>query len=187
MPDHSRDLTDFWVTELPGRRGFEFAKATLASRVEPVMDNFATMELAALGSFDVVLYLGVLYHMEEPLTCLKRVREVTKQVAVIETEAFHLENLDDACLFQFHAGNGLRADFGNWYVPTIEGLHAMCRAAGFSSIRTVVGPPERPPLEQATRRERLGRRLAGLSPRGRPSAPSGNYRAIVHAFVDEPH
>ena len=43
------------------------------------------------GQFDVVLYLGVLYHMKEPLTCLERVRAVTKEVAVIETEAVHLQ------------------------------------------------------------------------------------------------
>ena len=46
------------------------------------------------GQFDVVLYLGVLYHMKEPLTCLERLRAVTKEVAVIETEAVHIEGLD---------------------------------------------------------------------------------------------
>jgi hypothetical protein len=40
----------------------------------------------------------------------------------------------------------LRTDFGNWYVPTIEALHNLCRAAGFSTVRTVVGPPP-PPLK----------------------------------------
>jgi len=182
LPDQSRDETDFWLPDLPGRRGFEFAKAALDSKVEPVVADFQKVDLEELGRFDVVLYLGVLYHMKEPLTCLERVRAVTKEVAVIETEAVHLQGLDDQVLLQFHAGSSLRTDFGNWYVPTIEALHNLCRAAGFSSVTTVVGPPPAPPPAPPGRRLELARRLAKI-PVPAPSAPSQNYRAVVHAFV----
>lgn len=183
LPDPRRDLTDFWQPDLPGRRPFEFAKAALQSHVEVLVGDFATMDLSGLGGFDVVLYLGVLYHMREPLTCLTRVRSVTTEVAVIETEAVHIEGHDEASLLQFHAGNSLRGDFGNWFVPTIGGLHELCRAAGFTSVRTIMGPPDAPAVEPETARARLGRRVAGqLRPEPR-SAPSANYRAVVHAFV----
>ena len=86
LPDHNRDVTDFWRPELPGRRGFEFAHGVLGSSVEPLVADFTTVDLEALGPFDVVFYLGVLYHMKEPLTCLERVRKVTTEVAVVETE-----------------------------------------------------------------------------------------------------
>ncbi len=36
-----------------------------------------TMDLGGLGQFDVVLYLGVLYHMENPLQSLRRLLEAT--------------------------------------------------------------------------------------------------------------
>ena len=183
LPDPGRDLTDFWLPELPGRRPFEFAKATLNSEVEAVVGDFATMDLDVLGPFDVVLYLGVLYHMQDPLSCLRRVRMITTEVAVIETEAVHLEGHDQASLVQFHAGGSLRGDFGNWYVPTIEGLHALCRAAGFSSVHTIMGPPQAPPVAPESRRIRLGRRISGLPRSHNGSAPSMNYRAVVHAFV----
>lgn len=182
LPDHARDLTDFWRPDLPGQRGFQFAKSVLGSKVEPFLGDFATIDLAPLGTFDVVLYLGVLYHMKEPLTCLERVRSVTKRVAVIETEALHIQGLDHEHLLQFHAGNDIHADFGNWYVPTIGALHNMCRAAGFNSVRTVVGPPGAPPASAASLAERVGRRLAGLAAPA-PSAPSANYRAVVHAYA----
>ena len=138
-----------------------------------------------------MLYLGVLYHMKEPLTCLERVRAVTKEVAVIETEAVHLQGHEGEVLLQFHAGSSLRTDFGNWYVPTIDALHNLCRAAGFSEVRTVVGPPPPPATVPAvatsdSARQRLARRIGGL-PAPAPtaasaSAPSANYRAVVHAF-----
>jgi hypothetical protein len=92
---------------------------------------------------------------------------------------------------QFHAGSSLRTDFGNWYVPTIDALHNLCRAAGFSEVRTVVGPPPPPATAppaatSGSARQRLARRIGGLpvpapSPFP-PSAPSANYRAVVHAF-----
>ena len=182
LPDQSRDETDFWRPDLPGRRGFEFAAAALGSKVEPFVGDFQKVDLDELGQFDVVLYLGVLYHMKEPLTCLERVRAVTKEVAVIETEAVHLQGLDNEVLLQFHAGSSLRTDFGNWYVPTIEALHNLCRAAGFSQVRTVVGPPAPPPEQPPGLRLQVARRLGGI-PAPEPSAPSQNYRAVVHAFV----
>jgi tRNA (mo5U34)-methyltransferase len=182
LPDQSRDETDFWRPDLPGRRGFEFAAAALDSKVEPFVGDFQKVDLDELGQFDVVLYLGVLYHMKEPLTCLERVRAVTKEVAVIETEAVHLQGLDDEVLLQFHAGSSLRTDFGNWYVPTIEALHNLCRAAGFSRVRTIVGPPAPPPEQPPGLRLQVARRLGGIAA-PKPSAPSQNYRAVVHAFA----
>jgi tRNA (mo5U34)-methyltransferase len=195
FPDQSRDETDFWLPDLPGRRSFEFAAATLGSKVEPVVANFQTCDLDELGTYDVVLYLGVLYHMKEPLTSLERVRAVTKEVAVIESEAVHFQGLEHEALLQFYAGSSLRIDFGNWFVPTIEALHNLCRAAGFAEVRTVVGPPAPPaapdPLTTTdpppSLRERVARRVAGTPPRKhpepQPSAPSTNYRVVVHAYV----
>jgi len=183
LPDHARDLTDFWDPALPGREAFRFAHRTLGSAVEERVGDFTSMDLAPLGTFDVVLLLGVLYHLTDPFGCLQRVRAVTSEVAVIETEAVQLEAHEHAALLQFHAGNELRGDFGNWFVPTIRALHALCLAAGFSSVETVVGPPAAPPPAPTRRATRLRRRIAGLPPAGPPSPPSANYRAVVHAFV----
>jgi tRNA (mo5U34)-methyltransferase len=183
LPDHSLDLTRFWSPDLPGRRAFEFAASTLGSKVEPRVGDFTTMDLEEIGEFDVVLYLGVLYHMEEPLTCLKRVRSVTREVAVIETEAIHFQFLDHESLFRFHSGGDLHIDFGNWFVPTINGLHALCRAAGFSSTGTAIGPPPVPPVSRESLRTRVGRRIGRIERRDHISTPSCRYRAVVHARV----
>jgi len=183
LPDQSRDLTDFWRPELPGRRGFDFAAGVLGSAVEPVLADFATADLSELGTFDVVLYLGVLYHMKEPLTCLERLRSVMDEVAVIETQAVHLQHMEDESILQFYAGGELNHDYGNWYVPTLTGLHALCRAAGFSSVTTVQGPPSPPVPEPEPLRTRIGRRVGRIDRRDHLSASSTFYRAVVHAHV----
>jgi hypothetical protein len=183
LPDPRRDLIDFWQPELPGRHGFDFAKRILDSSAEPLLEDFTTVDLDTLGVFDVTLYLGVLYHMKEPLSCLERVRMVTREVAVIETEAVHLHDLDSASLLDFYPGGALREDFSNWFVPTIQCLHDMCLVAGFTDVRTIKGPPQRSPVPVEGRRARIGRRIGRIPREVLESAPNTNYRAVVHAYV----
>lgn len=166
LPDHGLDETRFWDPSLPGRRGLDLAREALGSSVEPVMADFMTTDLDALGRFDVVLHLGVLYHMREPFAALQRVRQVTKEVAVIETEGIDIRFRSRDSLLQFIAGNDLQQDFGNWYVPTEAALHQLCRAAGFSRVITRRGPPSSP--------RDIARRLLRSETR---------YRLLVHAFA----
>ena len=178
LPDHGRDLTDFWDSQLPGRRAFELAHRALESKVEPRVADFATADLAEIGSFDVVMYLGVLYHMKEPLRALERLRKVTGEVAVIETQAVHIRGAETMSLAQFFAGEEFANDFGNWFIPTIEWLRQMVLAAGFQSAETIIGPLA----------ARLGlRRMLRRTLRPRQSSNQINhprftyFRAVVHA------
>ena len=174
LPDHTRDATDFWQADLPGKRGFDLARESLHSNVESVVADFTTVDLSSLGTFDVVLYLGVLYHMKEPLGCLERVRAVTREVAVIETTAVRAPGDSGHRLLVFHAGSELNRDFGNWYQPNIAALRALVLAAGFSRVNVVQGPPASPS------RWKPGRVWTRLLDRERPLE---EYRAIVHAYV----
>jgi len=169
VPDGSRDLTDFWRPDAPGRRGFDLAREILGSAVEPVLGDFSTMDLAPLGCFDVVLYLGVLYHVKDPVGVLERLRQTATEVAVIETEAVHLDGYGDARLMDFFPGDELRADYGNWFVPTEMALHALCRSAGFTKVETVRGHSFQ------NLRRKWG--MPGLVPGIR------HYRLAVHAWV----
>jgi tRNA (mo5U34)-methyltransferase len=178
LPDHSRDTTDFWRPELPGRTAFDFARRTLDSKVEPMVADFATVDLADVGHFDVALYLGVLYHMKEPLTVLERLRKVTDEVAVIETQAVSVAGLEGQNLVQFFGGEFI-GDYGNWYVPTLSCLAQWALAAGFSRVVPVVEPPvARPSLLDRARR---ALRPPQTGPTTHPNLTY--YRAVIHAFV----
>lgn len=171
VPDHERDTTEFWRDDLPGRRGFELAHETLGSRVEPVVGDLMTVDLDSLGTFDVVLYLGVLYHIKEPVTALERLRRVTSGVAVIETEGVWLRGLEEDEYMAFYPGDELNADFGNWYAPNERGLVGLCRAAGFRRVEVRLGAPRLRPLGHVKR--------ALL---GRPPLRRVNCRLVVHAY-----
>jgi tRNA (mo5U34)-methyltransferase len=184
VPDHKLDFTDFWrPEEMPGRAGFDLARRALRSSVEPVCADFMTVDPAQLGRFDVVFFLGVLYHVREPLSALERVCGLTGEVAVIETEAISVLGLPNANLLEFHDSGGLRGDYTNWFVPTEAALHALCRAAGFERVVTKVGPPPRS-LRLKSAARRLAETAAPSDRRDRDASGPAivRYRIAVHAF-----
>jgi tRNA (mo5U34)-methyltransferase len=201
VPDSDLDMTEFWHPDtMPGRAGFELAHRILESSVEPVMADFMTADPKKLGTFDVVLFLGVLYHLREPLTALERVRRLTSEVAVIETEAITVLGLQNAGLLEFHDRGGLRGDYTNWFVPTEVALHALCQAAGFSRVETRIGPPQMSRVLKTTARRATDRAtematgvaqkvtgsetLPGTDRRSRDESHPAitRYRIAVHAY-----
>ena len=159
----------------PGKRGFDTARAALGSRVESVYGDFMTLDPAQIGMFDVVLFLGVLYHMENPMASLRRLAEFTKGVAIIETHAIAVPAYEHRALCEFYPHGELDGDVSNWWGPNLKALEAMCLAAGFSRVEIKQGPPHRSRIHHALRRLHLF--LSG--PRARRPR---HYRAIVHAW-----
>lgn len=113
----------------------------LGSQVEPVVADFMDVDLTSLGQFDIVIYAGVLYHMKGPLRALQRVASVTRELAVVETEAIRVANYGGHALWEFFGSSELGADISNWWAPTEAGLVGACRAAGFSSVRILTTAP----------------------------------------------
>jgi tRNA (mo5U34)-methyltransferase len=159
--------------ELPGRVGFDTARRALGSRVEFLVADFRAMDLGALGTFDVVLFLGLLYHMENPLVSLKRLAAVTREVAVIETHAVAIPGYEDLALCEFYDTDELNGDWSNWWGPNLKGLLSMCRVAGFRRVETVQGPDARFSLKGATGQRR---------PRNPPRFKIHDFHALVHGI-----
>lgn len=117
----------------PTKYGFNLAHRALGSKVEAHHMSVYDLDPARLGTFDVVLFLGVLYHVRDPMGSLDRVRSVTRGVAIIETETDMLWTGRPA--MGFYPGAELNADPSNWFGPNIPALLGMARAAGFGGAR----------------------------------------------------
>src|SRR5205823_4963313 len=124
--------------KLPGKRGYDTAHKALGSKVETVVGDFMTMNLQPLGIFDVVFFLGVLYHMENPLASLRRVASLTNGVAIIETHAIVVPGYEHLEICEFYSSSQLKADVSNWWGPNLKALEGMCRAAGFGRVDVVL-------------------------------------------------
>lgn len=155
-PEPFELVPELWYPdELPGKRGFDLAHGCYRSSVETIIADFASMDLSELGCFDIVLFLGVLYHLEDPLAVLRRLRTVTGELAVVETEAAILWPLEEQGLCEFYSGAECANDPSTWWVPNGQALVGLLEAAGFSRAELVVGPP---------------------------AARQGHYRAVAHAW-----
>jgi tRNA (mo5U34)-methyltransferase len=142
QPGAYQDVPGIWQpATLPGKRGFDTAHQLLGSSVESIVGDFMTMDLDPLGTFDVVFFLGVLYHLRHPLFALERLRRLTRQVAFIETHAVAVAGHPGLVAWEFYEGGELAGDSSNWWGPTAMGLSALCRAADFLPVEILTPVP----------------------------------------------
>jgi tRNA (mo5U34)-methyltransferase len=120
------------------KRGFDHAHARYGSKVESRDMSVEALSPKALGVFDTVLFLGVLYHLKDPLSALERVASVTGETLVVETvTAFDPFPWKVAGYFEGDEYNG---DATNFWAPNRRCLEAMLRDVGFSRVETVRNP-----------------------------------------------
>ncbi len=144
VPDPYHQTPHWRPAELPGKLAFDTAHRALSSKVEAIADDFLKVNVEQIGRFDIVFFLGVLYHMENPLEAMKRVADFTKRLAIIETAAVHLPGYERSPLCEFYESNELNSDVSNWWAPNARALEGLCRAAGFSGVEILIPPPLQP-------------------------------------------
>ena len=167
--------TPMWQPDrLPGKRAFDTAHAALRSKVEVIVDDFMSMDIATLGRFDVTLFMGVLYHMKDPLESLRRLAQVTGELAVIETHAVAIPGYEDREMCEFYSSSQLNGDSTNWWGPNLQALKGMCRAAGFSRVEVVSTGSSGTAVDRVRRAGEVA--LSALLRRPR------HFRAVVHAW-----
>jgi tRNA (mo5U34)-methyltransferase len=160
------------------KAGFELARAALGSRVEDRDVDVLDLE-ASLGQFDVVLFLGVLYHLKHPLLALERLAAVTRGTLVLETH-LDLVGLKDPAV-AFYPGSECNDDPTNWCGPNVAAVEAMLQTAGFREVHVVWEEGRAYRAGRALSRARRHER--GLVPRARSAMRQLRHgRAAFHAF-----
>jgi tRNA (mo5U34)-methyltransferase len=129
-----------WGNEaLGGRKGFDLARRILNSRVEDKTIRVEDLSPSSVGTFDVVLFLGVLYHAPDPLGYLRVARSICKGVCYIET---HVDMLDiGRPALAFYEGTTLNGDPSNFFGPNQLAVEAMCREVGFRTVKKIGADP----------------------------------------------
>ncbi|MGE0653823.1 MAG: DUF1698 domain-containing protein [Alphaproteobacteria bacterium] len=138
------------VDYLPlGANGFQTAHRILGSAVEYRQLSVYDLDPAVIGTFDIVLFLGVFYHLRHPLLALDRIHAVCRERLFLETQVLDqnvlhaggfrpLEavapGLSDDCLMQFYPYEELAGDPTNWFVATTACIAEMLRTSGFQPL-----------------------------------------------------
>jgi tRNA (mo5U34)-methyltransferase len=122
------------------------------SRVEIELQQMSVYDIGRLGErFDVVLFMGVLYHLRHPLLALDLIHQhVARRLVVVQSmlrgcrttmapasdyrfsnEAIFARRDYPAMYFVEH---GYAGDPTNWWIPNASALAAMLRSAGLFPI-----------------------------------------------------
>ncbi len=130
-----RVVASDWYCWQYAKTGFDIAKQALNSKVEEFVSKVEDLTPEVLGTFDIVLFLGVLYHAEDPMRYLRVVRSLCKGLAVIET---HVDALDyPRPAMVFYPGKTLADDPSNFWGPNPLAVEAMLLEVGFRTVKKV--------------------------------------------------
>jgi tRNA (mo5U34)-methyltransferase len=123
-------------------------------RLEFVTADALSLDTDGLGRFDVVLLLGLIYHLERPLDVFRVARRLTNRVCVIETQ---LTRQNRPIVYGYGSPNiylQAQASFAAWVenqpenpaassdgvmslVPNRAALESMARWAGFGAVESL--------------------------------------------------
>lgn len=112
-------------------KNFRYLQRELASKVDYRILDVYELTPEKLGQFDIVLFLGVLYHLKHPLLGLERVCALTRGMAAVQT--FVSPDTGPPAM-EFFETTELGGQFDNWVAPNVGCLLAMCRTAGFAAV-----------------------------------------------------
>lgn len=123
----------------------ERLKDLFASTVELVEGDVEEPDVLTGLTADVVLFLGVLYHLQNPFLALCRLRQITRQALYVES---HVVNAgmpklppfgeEEPPIAVFYERSELAGDPSNWWGPNVSCLRGMLRAAGFSRVEVLM-------------------------------------------------
>jgi tRNA (mo5U34)-methyltransferase len=156
-----------------GKAGFELARTALRSKVEDVDVDVMDLSPERVGTFDVVFFLGVLYHVPDPLAALQRVSSVAADMLIIETVVDMLGIGRPAAAF--YPGRELNDDPTNWWGPNYAAVEGLLQAVGFTRVAALT--PERSARYRAARA--VWHAIKGKNDLG---SAYRQDRAVFHAF-----
>jgi tRNA (mo5U34)-methyltransferase len=110
------------------------AKELLGSKIDYHVGDISRVTAKDVGTFDIVLFLGVLYHLKHPLLALENVCGMCREMACVES--FVTDATPDGMpAMEFYETGELRGQLDNWCGPNIACLLAFARTAGFARVQ----------------------------------------------------
>jgi tRNA (mo5U34)-methyltransferase len=135
--------TDHFCWSGPGwgtKDGFDFIHSRLGSKVRSFDVEPLGLTPEKFGQFDVVLFLGVLYHVTDIYRHLEAAAAMCRDHLVVETETTMINT--KAPLARFIQSHELGGDPTNFWAPNPALVRLLLERLGFSRIDvTIAGKP----------------------------------------------
>jgi tRNA (mo5U34)-methyltransferase len=133
----------------PAATGFNVSKRILGSEVDYVRTSVYDLEKNVTGQFDIILFLGVFYHLKYPLLAFEQIYKLLKPSGLLlfEGECFshYAETLGNKRIWNrlrlaliAHSEIPLALSYpgkykgsSNWFIPNVACLRSWLQSAGF--------------------------------------------------------
>lgn len=120
------------------KAGFDYIHQKTNSQVKAIDVDVHQLPDLGIGQFDLVLFLGVFYHLKDPYVGLEAAAKMSSNMLVVETvTALPTEKLPAMRLFD---SGELGGDPTNFWAPNLPALQLMLKMFGFSRIEFTASP-----------------------------------------------
>ena len=120
------------------KQGFLIAREGLGLDIEDRTMDVMDLGPDLVGTFDVVLFLGVLYHLTDPIGALRNAASVASDLIILETESsLSWIPFPAAAVFP---STELNNDPTNWWSLNGKALVGLLRALGFGQVDVIWQP-----------------------------------------------
>jgi tRNA (mo5U34)-methyltransferase len=130
---------------------FQLVKLALGSKVNAYRSNVYDLSPRTFGTFDLVMFFGVLYHVKHPWYALEKIASVCTGTLLLQTLVTDDPAYKDLSLSWFHPfgiesgpADKRQLDPTVFWVPTPECTKNLVRAVNFQDVTDVTNKPGRP-------------------------------------------
>jgi len=122
-------------------RRFHIARDAYGAKAQAYLVNVYDLSAKTMGTFDLVMYFGVSYHLRHPLLALEKIAEVCTGTLLMQTHSFENDGLGDASASLFYPF-GIESgppearvfDPTVFWVPNAACVAAMLAHVGFVNV-----------------------------------------------------
>jgi tRNA (mo5U34)-methyltransferase len=124
-------------------RRFNLCRTAIGSKANAYLCNVYDLKPETFGTFDLVMFFGVLYHLRHPLLALMSIREVCTGSMLLQTAVHEDPAFTDTPMAKFHPFGMKSGPNGEMFDPTVFWLpnractRALTESAGFHDVSVV--------------------------------------------------
>jgi tRNA (mo5U34)-methyltransferase len=128
-------------------RRFNICRAALGSRATAYLTNVYNLTQREFGTFDIVMFFGVLYHLRNPILALEKIFSVCSGRLLLQTHGFEDPAVGDRSMAEFHPF-GIESgppekrtwDPTVFWIPNGACVRDMLKHVGLEGIEQIAGP-----------------------------------------------
>lgn len=126
----------------PMARKFEICRAALGSHARSHLTSVYDLSPKTFGTFDLVMFFGVLYHLRHPLLALEKIHSVCSGTVLMQTAV--AQDWSDKPMAEFHPfgitsgpADNPSTDPTCFWFPNPAACKAMLEHVGFQDVQTI--------------------------------------------------